>query len=138
MTNPVCHFAIHADDCTRAIAFYQGVFGWKFTPWGPPGFWRINTGQSGIEGALHTRLEPLTGTGMRGFECSISVQDVAAVATLVGKHGGKVMVPGFVIQGVGTVMKFVDPEGNCVSAVQYLPGIRESMGAAGEEKGGRR
>lgn len=37
-------------------------------------------------------------------------------------------MPGFLIQGVGTVMKFQDTEGNIASAMQYLPGIFESMG----------
>jgi predicted enzyme related to lactoylglutathione lyase len=127
--NPLCHFAIHADDCQRAMSFYQGVFGWRFEPWGPPGFWRIHTGQQGVEGALHRRHEALTGTGIRGFECSISVRDVAAIASLVTRHGGQVVMPGFVIQGVGTVMKFQDTEGNCASAIQYMPGVFESMGA---------
>lgn len=130
MPNPVCHFAIHADDCKRAMTFYQSVFGWKFQPWGPPGFWRIQTGQSGVEGALHQRHEPLTGTGMRGFECSISVSDVKSTSELVTRHGGRVVMPGVLIQGVGTVMKFQDTEGNIASAIQYLPGIRESMGAS--------
>jgi uncharacterized protein len=129
MPNPLCHFAIHADDCQRALSFYQAVFGWKFQPWGPPGFWRILTGQPGVEGALHQRHEPLTGTGVRGFECSISVQDVKSIAQSVSKHGGRVVMPSFAIHGVGTVMKFEDPEGNVVSAIQYLPGVLESMGA---------
>lgn len=130
MPNPLCHFAIHADDCRRAMTFYEAVFGWKFQPWGPPGFWRIQTGQAGVEGALHQRHEPLTGTGMRGFECSISVRDVGAVAALVTTHGGRIVSPAFLIQGVGTVMKFQDTEGNIASAIQYLPGVFESMGGA--------
>jgi len=110
------------------MAFYQAVFGWKFQPWGPPGFWRIMTGQPGVEGALHQRHEPLTGTGVRGFECTVSVPDVKSTADLVAKHGGRVILPGVLIHGVGTVMKFQDTEGNVASAMQYLPGIFESMG----------
>ena len=41
MPNDIAHFAIHADDCQRAKAFYEKVFGWTFEPWGPPNFWRI-------------------------------------------------------------------------------------------------
>jgi len=111
------------------MGFYQAVFGWRFEAWGPPGFWRILTDQSGVEGALHKRLEPLTGTGMRGFECSISVSDVDATTDLVKKHGGRVVAPGFLIQGVGTVMKFEDPEGNHASAIQYVPQLSNTRGA---------
>lgn len=130
MPNPLCHFAIHADDSQRALSFYQAVFGWEFRPWGPPGFWRIMTGQRGVEGALHQRLEPLTGTGLRGFECSIAVRDVKAIVECVVKHGGRIVSPAFDIQGVGTVVKLQDTEGNVVSAIQYLPGVFESMEAA--------
>jgi uncharacterized protein len=35
---PLRHFAINADDTTRARAFYTGVFGWSFNAWGPPAF----------------------------------------------------------------------------------------------------
>ena len=129
MPNPLCHFAIHADDCARAMSFYQDVFGWRFEPWGPPDFWRVHTGQPGVEGALHKRQEPLTGTGMRGFESSISVDDIEATSKLVIKHGGRIIMPGFLIQSVGAVMKFQDTEGNIASAMQYLPGVFESMGA---------
>lgn len=126
MPNPLCHFAIHADDCQRALAFYQGVFGWRIEPWGPPGFWRILTDQPGVEGALHKRLEPLSGTGMRGFECSISVNDVAKTTELIQKQGGKIVAPGYLIQGVGTVLKFQDTEGNHVSAIQYVSELAHS------------
>lgn len=128
MPNPLCHFAIHADDCERAMAFYESVFSWRFEPWGPPGFWRIHTGQSRVEGALHKRAEPLEGTGMRGFECSVSVTDVEATAAAIKANGGTIRYPPFLIEGVGTVVKFEDTEGNAMGAMQYLPGVHESMG----------
>ncbi|MGE3180823.1 MAG: VOC family protein [Phycisphaerae bacterium] len=124
MPNDVSHFAIHADDCERAMTFYRNVFGWTFEPWGPPGFWLVHTGSDGIGGALHKRLEPVTGKGMIGFECSISVDDVHATEGLVEKHGGKVTMPAFTIETVGTLIKFEDTEGNVVGAMQYLPGVR--------------
>ncbi|MCA9821452.1 MAG: hypothetical protein KC470_02510, partial [Dehalococcoidia bacterium] len=54
----VVHFAIEADDVDRARAFYEGVFGWRFEAWGPPGFYRVLSGTAeapGIEGALYAR-----------------------------------------------------------------------------------
>ena len=41
MPNDVSFFAINADDVPRARQFYSAVFGWKFEPWGPPGFYLI-------------------------------------------------------------------------------------------------
>ena len=55
MPNNLKHFAIHADDVPRARAFYEKVFGWQFRPWGPPGFYLIQTGTDedpGVQGAL--------------------------------------------------------------------------------------
>ncbi|MCA8950814.1 MAG: VOC family protein [Planctomycetes bacterium] len=124
MANDIAHFAIHADDCERAQRFYGQVFGWTFEPWGPPGFWRIHTSPTGIHGALHARREPLSGQGMRGFECTIGVDDVGAIAAAVAQHGGKVTLQPFLIETVGTLIMFEDTEGNVVGAMQYLDGVR--------------
>jgi len=122
MPNPVAHFAIHADDCERAKAFYETVFGWTFEPWGPPEFWRIHTTPDGVHGALQKRREPLEGTGMRGFECTIAVEDVAATVAAIEKAGGTVTMPPFEIEGVGTLAMFRDTEGNVAGAMQYVAG----------------
>ena len=84
MPNNIVHFAINADDCLRAKQFYTDVFGWTFEPWGPPDFWRIFTSPDGIHGALQKRRDPVTGSGMTGYECSISVEDIEVSATDIG------------------------------------------------------
>ena len=86
----------------------------------PLGFWRIHTSPGAIEGALHARHEPVTGSGMTGFQCSISVDDVEAAAVAVKQHGGVLKHEPFLIETVGTVLTFTDTEGNVVSAMQYL------------------
>ena len=122
MPNDIAHFAIHATDCQRAKSFYEKVFGWSFEPWGPPNFWRIHTSPGAIHGALQERHAPVTGKGMIGFECSISVEDVHAIAEAIVKHGGKAQPP-FEIDGVGTLVMFEDTEGNTVGAMQYVEGV---------------
>ncbi|MEZ5978722.1 MAG: VOC family protein [Planctomycetota bacterium] len=124
MPNDIAHFAIHADDCRRAKAFYEAVFGWTFEPWGPPNFWRVHTSPGAVHGALQERREPVTGTGVIGFECSIAVDDVHAVAAAIAEHGGTVTMPPFVIEGVGTLVTFEDTEGNRVGAMQFVEGAR--------------
>src|ERR1700687_5788316 len=55
MPNNIRHFSINADALPRARRFYEKVFGWKFQPWGPPGFFLIQTGdekEPGIQGSL--------------------------------------------------------------------------------------
>ncbi len=122
MPNNVVHFAVHADDVPRAKRFYESVFGWHFEPWGPPGFFLIRTGTEdnpGIMGALHERLEPLEGTGTRGYECSISVDSIEETTHAIKRNGGTITLEKSVIPTVGWLIKFVDTEGNEVAAVHY-------------------
>ncbi len=123
MPNDLAHFAIHADDCARAKTFYETVFGWRFEPWGPPNFWRIHTSPGAVGGALQQRREPVVGSGMIGFECTIAVSDVNAIATAITEAGGQLLMPPYVIERVGTLIQFADPEGNRVSAMQYERGV---------------
>lgn len=121
--NNLAAFGLHVDDVERARRFYQTVFGWRFTPWGPPGFYLIQTGPDdnpGVMGLMHARQTPRTGTGLNGLEPTFSVLDVDAVAKSVQKNGGKVVVPRASIPGVGDLIRFLDPEGNDIGAMQYL------------------
>ncbi len=122
MANNVAHFIVHANDLVRARRFYENVFGWKFEPWGPPDFFLITTGDAkdpGIGGALEKRQGPLPADGVRGYECTISVQDVDASAAAIVKYGGKIVMPKAVIPTVGWLIRFVDTEGNLVGAMRY-------------------
>ena len=124
MSNHVVHFAIHADDTERARQFYEQLFGWEFDPWGPPDFFLIRTGADApIRGALQQRQEPLSGTGMRGFECTVGVPDVAVTAKSVDRLGGRVTLQPMRIEGVGLLIMFEDTEGNTVGAMQYDEGV---------------
>ena len=120
--NNLAAFSLHVDDVDRARAFYTAVFGWKFSPWGPPGFYLIQTGPDqnpGVMGLMHQRQTPRTGTGLNGLEPTFAVLDVDATAKLVAKHGGKVIVPKAVIPTVGELIRFLDPEGNDIGAMRY-------------------
>ncbi len=119
MPNDIAHFAIHADDCERAKRFYEQVFGWTFEPWGPPEFWLVTTSPNGIHGALQKRREPVLGTGMMGYECTIGVEDLNGIAKAIEANGGKITMPPMVIQTVGTLIMFKDTEGNVVGAMRY-------------------
>jgi predicted enzyme related to lactoylglutathione lyase len=124
MPNNVVHFAIHADDVQRARSFYANVFGWRFEAWGPPGFFRVFTGTDGdpgIEGALHERQEPLTGGGMRAFECTIAIDDLPAIRDAVVANGGTILYDEVEIPTVGRLVQFLDTEQNVVSAMHYEP-----------------
>ena len=115
-------FAIHVDDVDRARAFYEAVFGWEFEPWGPPGFYLIHTGPEdapGVLGLMHARQTPRSGTGLNGLEPTFAVDDVAAIAALVEANGGTIIMPPSAIPTVGTLLRFLDPEGNDIGAMRY-------------------
>ena len=123
MAHNVVHFAIHADDVERARHFYENVFGWKFEAWGPPGFYNITTGADdhpGIQGALHGRDEPLSGSGVRGFTCTVAVEHLDQIRQRVIANGGTIVYEEVEIPGIGRLTHFVDTEGNEVSAMEYV------------------
>ncbi|MCH9650482.1 MAG: VOC family protein [Deltaproteobacteria bacterium] len=122
MPNPVCHFAIYADDLERAMGFYQGVFGWTFEAWGPPDFYLVQTGSEGAGvhmGSLDRRREPLAEGGANAYRCTISVEVVEEIAAAIEAHGGTLRSPVVEIPSVGRVVEFADTEGNIVCAMTY-------------------
>jgi predicted enzyme related to lactoylglutathione lyase len=122
MTANLASFALHVDDVDRARTFYAAVFGWRFEEWGPPGFYLVHTGDEdspGVQGILHLRTEPRTGTGLSGVEPTFAVDDVSAVVAAVPQHGGRVTMPPTPIPTVGTLARFLDPDGNDIGAMAY-------------------
>jgi predicted enzyme related to lactoylglutathione lyase len=118
MANGIAHFAINTDDVPGTRRFYEAVFGWTFTAWGPPDFYRIATGD-GPGGALQRRRELLPGAPTTGFECTIAVPDVDRVAAEVVAHGGRILMAKTVLAGVGELIFFADPGGNVAGAMRY-------------------
>ncbi|UAL12161.1 VOC family protein [Caulobacter segnis] len=117
------HFAINADDTARARRFYEGVFGWRFDPWGPPDFYQVKNAGQGLLGALQGRRELVPGVRMAGYEASFGVEDLKATIAAIEAGGGKIVMPPYRIEGVGELIYFEDTEGNLVGAMQYDPGV---------------
>jgi predicted enzyme related to lactoylglutathione lyase len=118
-----CHFAINADDVTRAKHFYEEVFGWTFDPWGPPDFYQIKNAGQGILGALQGRRELKPDVRMVGYEATLGVDDLKATIAAVEANGGRILMPPYRIDGVGELIYFEDTEGNFVGAMQYEAGV---------------
>ena len=119
----ITHFAINADDVARARQFYENVFGWTFSAWGPPKFYQVQTNgkdePAGVMGALQGRRELLKGQRTNAFECSVSVASIDRTEKAVLANGGKIVLPRSVIVGVGTLTFFEDTEGNAFAAIQF-------------------
>src|SRR5437588_12902738 len=121
----VAHFAINADDVNRALRFYEKVFGWKFQAYGPPGFYMVDEQSAKatvpLRGSLQKRREIVAGIPMRGFECTISVDNIDRTAAAIESHGGKIAMQICTLAGIGRLLFFQDPEGNIARAMQYDP-----------------
>lgn len=116
-TNTLAHFAINTDDIDRSKTFYEKVFGWKVTAWGPPGFYQIEG--AGVHGALQKRRDLVKGERTLGFECTIAVASIDATEKAVLANGGAIILARSVIAGVGTLMFFREPGGNVFGAMEY-------------------
>ncbi len=134
MTANVGHFAIECDDVERAKRFYERVFGWRIEPWGPPDYYQVFTGapeRPGILGDLRVRHEPLTGTGSRGYECTIVVDSLDEILAAIEAHGGRVIDGSrYRIEGVGDLAYFADTEGNRAGVMQHVAGFKLPPGVA--------
>lgn len=118
----LAHFAINADDVPTTRAFYEKVFGWRFTAWGPPGFYNIRTGtedRPGVQGALQQRRELIDGQRTVAPECTFAVEDIDETARAVAEAGGSILMERFTISGIGHLIFFRDPAGNAIGAMQY-------------------
>ena len=126
----VVHFEIHALDPDRAIAFYQALFGWSFTAWGPPGtYWLVVTGpdtEPGINGGMVKRMgdAPVDGQAVNAYVCTVAVDDVDASLATALASGGTTALPKMPIPGVGWLVYCKDSEGNIVGLMQNDPAAR--------------
>jgi predicted enzyme related to lactoylglutathione lyase len=121
MNNKLTHFAIHIDNMERAKKFYDEVFDWGFTSYGPQDFLQIKadkTETGELIGALQSRNYSPVKEKIIGLECTIGVQDIDAIINKVESSGGQILMPKTAIPYVGWIIKFLDTEGNLVCAMQ--------------------
>jgi hypothetical protein len=117
----VAHIAINADDLDAGRAFYEAVLDWRFEPWGPPEFYRIQgpDGSSpGVLGALQRRRSFDDGTAAP-VEVTVAVDDVAACCAAAVAAGGRVLMAATVISGVGELAFVADPAGTPIGLMRY-------------------
>lgn len=124
MKNKLTHFAIYVNDIHRAKSFYEQVFDWGFTSYGPTDFMQIKADQtehSELIGALQSRKYSPIQEKIIGLECTITVEDVDEIIQKVENNGGNILMHKTAIPTVGWITKFLDPEGNLICAMQSDP-----------------
>jgi len=113
------HIEIPADDVARARRFYEGMFGWTFTPT-PFGEYMLYTtpaGEAGVAGGMGKRGEsaPMT---IRNYIGVDSIEDSVAKAV---ELGGRVIGEKDEVPGVGWWATLADSEGNEFAIFQPMP-----------------
>jgi uncharacterized protein len=118
----VVHFEIHAEDPSRAVNFYEKLFGWSFQKWeGPMEYWMVITGPEGtpgINGGLLRRQGAIDGQAVIAYVCTVDVPNLDASFELALKNGATVAVPKMPIPGVGWLAYCKDTEGNIFGIMQ--------------------
>jgi predicted enzyme related to lactoylglutathione lyase len=124
----VVHFEIHASDPSRAISFYEKLFGWKFQKWdGPMEYWMVITGPDGtpgINGGLLPRRGELDGQAVIAYVCTVDVESIDAAIARAELNGGNVVVPKMAVPGVGWLVYSKDTEGNIFGMLQADAGAK--------------
>jgi uncharacterized protein len=105
----VIHFEIAAKTPSRAVTFYQNVFGWDISTWEGPGeYWLTGTGsdkEPGINGAIMQGDKPQV-------ILTIDVKDIDAASQAVIDAGGKTLTDKSEVMNVGMFRYCEDNEGN--------------------------
>jgi uncharacterized protein len=100
-------------------AFYENVFGWKFTQWGPDSmpYWLISTGEGpGIDGGMLPRRDP-----EQPCVNTIGVENLDAMLETALRQGGVCVLPKMPVPGVGWLAYCKDTEGNMFGMMQNDP-----------------
>jgi len=116
----IAYFEIPADNVDRAKHFYKNLLGWKIDPIKTP-----TMDLKSMEAIQYNEItlgEPTLGTinmgglykrqGDETIKNYVMVDDVDKVVAKVEKLGGKIIMPKFMIKGVGLVALLQDTEGN--------------------------
>lgn len=110
------HFEIPAENVERAMAFYGGAFGWKFTAWGDPAnpYWLVSTGDGpGIDGGIMPRRHP-----EQPCVNSLTVDNLDESLIAVERLGGTCVVPKMAVNGMGWLAYCKDTEGHIFGMMQ--------------------
>jgi predicted enzyme related to lactoylglutathione lyase len=108
MAGKLVHFEVPADDTSRALDFYNQMFGWSFQPMEGPIEYHMTQVSEGLGGAIHRADQ---GGGIPGIFVYFDVDDINEGAKRVRDLGGKAEEPGSVPQ-MGWYSRCSDTEGN--------------------------
>jgi len=106
-------------DPKAATDFYAKLFGWaiKNMDMGTGPYHVVNVGESGVGGIMGF---PPGAQGMPpAWGCYVTVNDVDETARQAVALGGKIVMPGMDIPGVGRMAVIADPQGATLNIITY-------------------
>jgi predicted enzyme related to lactoylglutathione lyase len=119
----IVHFELLADDPERAVGFWTQAFGWRAPTAEGQVYWPVFTGTdaAGIDGGIMRREDFARAGGpshVAGAVCTVQVDALDAALAGVERAGGRVLVPGRAVPGVGRVAYCADTEGNAFGVLE--------------------
>lgn len=124
MRHPVVHFEILGPDGPALVTFYRELFGWDLRQVPMAGYDTyayLPQPDQGIGGGVG-KLDPSHSAGERLVTVYIEVADPEAVLEQAVQAGAQATLPATHIDGVGTIARFRDPQGNVIGLVRSTPG----------------
>lgn len=104
MSSPISYIEFKAHDLEQIKAFYNSLFGWNFTDYGPT---YTSFSESGVEGGFEKAEGPI----MNGALVVLYDTDLESLITKVVDAGGLISKEIFSFPG-GRRFHFTDPSGN--------------------------
>ena len=109
MAGKLVHFEVPAQDTSRALSFYGGMFGWQFESYeGSPTDYHMTRFDEETGAAVHSAAE---GGGIPGIFVYFDVDDIQAGTARVKELGGEAEEPG-PVPNMGWFARCKDSEGN--------------------------
>ena len=116
MANPFVWYDLMTTDLKAAVAFYEGVVGWKSADAGMPNpYVLLKVGDRPVAGAMGLTQQMLDNGARPSWLGHIGVAAADAAAQKAASLGGKIYNPGQDIPGVGRFAIVADPQGAVVS-----------------------
>jgi predicted enzyme related to lactoylglutathione lyase len=115
MYNSICHIEFDVTDLERSRAYYEGLFGWRFSDFGIPSMIVFGQGDSHIGGLMQVEEVKASSSPSLWFR----VEDLDTMLTKAESLGGKVFSGRSEVPGVGWSAVVDDPDGNHIGLVQY-------------------
>lgn len=117
MIQPVSYVEINSPDRAASERFLADVFGWQFRPFADPGYLVADHGDGeGVDTGLLASVD-----GQPRAIPVIRVPSLNAATDAVERAGGQVVVPAFIVGGVGRGCYVTDPTGVLLGLHEYDP-----------------